>query len=361
MFGIKEVRKSKDRKFYLVILSLLVVCVILLFIPIKLPYSIRAYCRIQPVQKWVLTSGSNGQLSTSIINYKSGTSKGYNISQFAREGSMRLTFKALVDTGSFINAGDTIATIYSSETEENLADLKGQISTLQATLAVDSNGEKESVIREYELRLAQALEAETNQRLILARQKSMLGKNLISQQEYDIVSNKESLLVVEIGIARSQLESARTGAKAEQIELIQTKIDALERRLGALNKRAESFSIISPISGKICRQYSPDTLLVISDITTYVALIPFKLREAAHLTPNLKVRVFADGSKHKIQGRLTFVDKDVYSLSGDQACVATAVIEDNGAELTTGMFGNCIVRCEPVSIPEFIWDFFRNF
>jgi hypothetical protein len=361
MIGLKEVSKSKNRKYVVTAIVLIIICLIVISLPIKLPYSIRAYCRIQPAQKWVLTSGGNGQLSTSIINYKSGTSRGFNISQFAREGSMKLTFKPVVDSGGMVNIGDTIATIYSSETEENIAELNGEIATLKAALAVDRNGEKQSVIREYELRLTRAIEAESNQRAILVRQKALLAKNLIPQQEYDVVSNKESLMVVEIGIARSQLESARSGEKTEKIDLVNTQIEALENRLGALNKRVESFSIISPISGKICRQYSQDTLLVISDISSYVALIPFRLREAAHLTPNLKVRVYADGSKHKIQGRLTYIDKDVYSLSGEQACVATAIVEDNGAELTTGMFGNCVVRCEPVSLPEYIWDFFRNF
>lgn len=353
--------KPANRKYILTAVTLIILIFILFIIPIKIPYSIRAYCRIQPAQKWVLTSGASGQLSTSVINYKNGTSKGYNILQFAREGAMHLTFDPAIDSGEFINAGDTVATIYSSETEENLADLNGQLLTLKATLAVDSKGEKESIVDEFELKLARAQEAETNQRLIVSRQKALLEKNLISQQEYDIEANKESLMVVEIGIARSQLESARTGVKAEQIDLIKTQIDALEQHLKAIRKREQTFSIISPISGKICRQYSPDTLLVISDITSYVALIPFKLREAAHLRPGLKVRVYADGSKHKISGRLTFVDRDVYALSGEQACVATAIIEDNGSDLTTGMFGNCIVRCEPVSIPEFIWDFFRNF
>lgn len=274
---------------------------------------------------------------------------------------MHLTFSALVESGDYIHKGDTIATIYSSETEENLADLTGQLSTLRAALAVDSKGEKESIVREYELRLTQAQEAEANQRLILARQKSLLEKNLISQQDYDITANQESLMVVGIGIARAQLESARTGAKQEQINLLKTQIEALEKRLEAIHKREHAFSIVSPISGKICRQYSPDTLLVISDVSSYVALIPFKLREAAHLTPGMKVRVYADGSKNKINGRLILVDRDVYALSGEQACVATAIIEDNGADLTTGMFGNCIVKCKPVSIPEFILDFFRNF
>jgi len=359
MLGFKI--SHRNQKAVIIAIALIVIIFILFLLPIKIPYSIRAYCRIQPSQKWILTSGGSGQIVTSIINYKNGTNKGYNISQFAREGSMHLTFSALVESGDYINKGDTIATIYSSETEENLADLTGQLATLQATLAADSKGEKESIVREYELRLTQAQEAEANQRLILARQKSLLEKNLISQQEYDIVANQESLMVVEIGIARAQLESARTGAKQEQINLLKTQIEALERRLEAIHKREHAFSIVSPISGKICRQYSPDTLLVISDVSSYVALIPFKLREAAHLTPGMKVRVFADGSKNKINGRLILVDRDVYALSGEQACVATAIIEDNGADLTTGMFGNCIVRCKPVSIPEFIWDFFRNF
>jgi multidrug efflux pump subunit AcrA (membrane-fusion protein) len=168
-------------------------------------------------QKWILTSGGSGQLVTSIINYKNGTNRGYNISQFAREGSMHLTFSPLVDTGDFIREGDTIATIYSSETEENLADITGQLATLRATLAVDSNGEKESIVREYELRLAHAREAESNQRLILARQKALLEKNLISQQEYDIAANQESLMVVEIEIARAQLESARTAPNRNKL------------------------------------------------------------------------------------------------------------------------------------------------
>jgi hypothetical protein len=351
----KMSRGAGEYKFFLVIL-IIVILGALLFLPIKIPYSISAYCKIQPARRWVLTIGTNGQLLATNFDYKEGVSDGIRATQFAREGTMNLKFDSLITSGNLIKEGDTIATIYSSDTEERLADLKGQVAIMQASLASNTTGDKESVIREYESKVAHAEEASSTQQLVVGRLKALLDKNLVSQQEYEIALGRQQLLDQEINIARSQLESAKTGVKPQEAELIKAQITALNEQMDAIRRRMESFSIISPISGKVSRSYSSDTLLVISDATNCVAIIPVRSNEFPYASLGQDVTIYYNGT-HDITAKIIYLGNDIYSMKGQQTRFCTALIDGYKGDLPLGMLCKCEVQCKSVSIMEYIRRF----
>lgn len=338
------------------VLIIVIIIGVTLVLPFKLPYSISSYCQIHPAKKWVLTMGTDGQLLSTVFDFRNGISEGVRASQFAREGTMRLVLNSLVSSGGQVEIGDTIATIYSSETEESIADIKGQLAIMQASLASTIKGDKESVISEYEAKLVQAEEAAANQKLILDRLKALLEKNLTSRQEYEVAEGEEKLLLRDVEIARSQLESARTGAKPEEVEKIKVEIAALEDQLEVLNKRVESFSIISPISGVVSRSYSPDTLLVIADITNYVATIPMKANESFYTALDEKVSIDYNGNRD-INGWLIHLDSEIRIMEGKQTRYGTVLIDNYQGELPLGILSKCTISCKPVTIREYLKRF----
>jgi hypothetical protein len=355
IMNLRMLSGASEYKFLLIIIIILLI-IVPLFIPVKLPYSISAYCKIQPAKKWVLTVGANGQLLAVNFDYKEGVSDGIRATQFAREGTMNLKFDSLITSGSLIKCGDTIATIYSSETVERLAELTGQAAIMRASLASNTTGDKQSIISEFESKVIHAEEAASNQQLIVNRLKTLLDKNLVSQQEFEIAEGQQKLLGREIDIAKSQLESARTGVKPQEAELIKFQIAALEKQIDALNKRIESFSIISPISGTVSRSYSSDTLLVISDATEFVAIIPVKSAEFSYTSIGQEVSVFYNGTRD-ITGRIIHLGNEIHTMKGQQTRYCTALINNYTEDLPSGILSKCRVSCRPVTIIEYLRRF----
>lgn len=340
---------KKLNKFYFIWGAAVLIAVSFLIIPLKLPYTVESYGKILPSKKWVLAKGTAGQLIASEFNYETGLNEGYSVSQFERGEAMRFSFHPAIGENGFVSAGDTIGSIYSSDTEERLVELNGQLALARATLAVNTGGEKESIIRESEQRLAHAEAEATEQQKILARIKNMYQQNLVSQQEYDTADNKANLLDIQVSIAASQLEAARTGEKPEQIKFVQSKIAALQQEIEILQKRLNSFSIIAPIGGKISRVFSSDTLLVISDTSSYLAFIPVKLEDYPYISRGQNVKLYHNSLSKIARGKLVSIETEINFLSGKQVLLATASLTNFSSDLLPGMLTGCAISCEPIT------------
>src|SRR5512143_2208560 len=59
-----------------------------LFLGLKVPYSIHTYFEVNPLQKWILSRGTEGQLVSSIIDYKLAFANNLTVVQFKRGESM---------------------------------------------------------------------------------------------------------------------------------------------------------------------------------------------------------------------------------------------------------------------------------
>jgi|WetSurMetagenome_2_1015567.scaffolds.fasta_scaffold90403_2 hypothetical protein len=350
----KIISRLSSRAAYITFVIAIAIIITVLFIYIKLPYQINTIGQIQPAQKWIITSGPDGQLIASIINYKTGVSDGYRVSQFAREGTMNLQFHHNVMSGDYIHADDTVAMIYSSETNERLALLQGELTAMRASLIVSTKGEKEPIIQGFEATLIHAREKAANQERIFERQKALYQRQLITQEEYDIAENENRLLAIEVDIARTKLEAARTGSKPEEIEYLKTEIAALTDQLNALEQRIASFSIVSPISGNISRVYSPDTLMIVSDVSEYVVLISIQCSESQYVMPGQDVQIDSEGKNGIVPGHMVLMDAATHFINRQQSCMGTAMIDSGPSNITLGLIGRCTIRCEEITLAEYV-------
>ena len=316
----------------------------------------KVFGKVVPNQKWVLTRENDGQLVTSLINYKSGISESLGVAQFAREGTMGISlFPSIADKG-FINEGDTIGLISSSETDERLVALKGELAVARATLASSFTGEKEQVVRVFEKEITYARAKAKEQRKKLKRLEALFDKNMVSQEEYETAQNETVLLEIEVSIIEAELEAARTGEKPEQIELLKARRDALELEMEILGERLRSFSVVAPISGRISWNFSPDTLLVISDTSAFIILMPVKWDEYPFVSNAQQVRVRLNNSM-SVEGQLLDHGEDIRSINGESVFIARGVLEEQVGNLMPGMLAQCVITCEPVTVLEFIKRF----
>ncbi len=332
----------------------------LLVVPVKIPFSVSGYGTIAPASKWILQKGADGQLIASTYDYVTGLSGGFSVVEFERGETIHFTLSPAIVGGGSVAAGDTIGTIRSTEAAERLIVLTGELATARATLAAASVGEKASLVRGAEQRLMHArAEAEEHARQF-ARLEALFEKRIVSQQEYEIAKGEVALLDIEVTIAESQLQAVSTGDKREQIELIQSRIEALQQEIDILRERLHSFTITSPFTGILSRVRASDTLLVISDTTAYVALIPVRWSAYPYLARARDVTIDPQGLPGSAKGKLAAVGKESQFVDGKPVVVAAALVTASSADLVPGMVVRWTVSCEPVPIHAYVRRLLRT-
>jgi len=123
-----------------------------------------------------------------------------------------------------------------------------------------------------------------------------------------------------------------------------------------VNNRMETFSLTAPISGKISRSYSADTLVMISDISSYIAIIPIKANEFPYIEKEEEVGIYYNGSKC-VDARIIHLDNEIHIMKGQQTRYATAVITNSKNDLPLGILSKCIIDCKKVTVAEYIRRF----
>jgi hypothetical protein len=332
----------------------------LFVVPVKIPFSVSGYGTIAPASKWVLQKGADGQLIASTYDYVTGLSGGFSVVEFERGETIHFTLSPAVVADGSVSAGDTIGTIRSTEAAERLIVLTGELATARATLAAASVGEKAPLVREAEQRLMHArAEAEEHARQFV-RLETLFEKGIVSQQEYEIAKGEAALLDIEVTIAESQLQAVSTGDKREQIELIQSRVQALQQEIDVLRERLHSFTITSPFTGILSRVGASDTILVISDTTAYVALIPVRWSAYPYMARARDVAIDPQGLSGSAEGKLAAVGRESQFVGGKPVVVAAALVTASSADLVPGMVVRWTVSCEPVPIHAYVGRLLRT-
>lgn len=349
----------KKRTIYLSI-SVILLLGSYLFFPVKVPYELKSYGKIMPANKWVLSKGTDGQLIASSTNYVTGVSAGYSVAQFERGAEMKLSLRRSLITERYVDIGDTIGTVYASDIEERLAELNGKLGVAQAALEANLTGEKPAVVQEAEQRLIYTKAKAAEQHKIVARLQRLYEKNLIAEEEIELATNKALLLDIEISIDKARLEAVQTGAKPAKIKLLEAEINAFRQQRDALERRKQSFNITASTKGKISRTFSSDTLLVISDTTTFVAFMPIKLKDLKYLSETHSVSIRTEGRVQTFSGELVSLDKEVHVIQGEQVIVVSAVLKKVSGDILPGILAECIITCKPVTTVEYVKRVFKN-
>lgn len=343
--------KSRLHLLIYVLLSIAAVLAIGLVVnlPIPIPSVVNTFGTISSTQKWVLVKGTDGRLISSTVNFKTGLNEGYRVSNFDPGSSVSFALRTSLTPGHFVTKGDTIGSIFSSETQERLIALNGELAAARGLLAVNATGQKAAIVNEAQQRLQFAKRKQLEHRTIMARAEQLHSSDLISQSEYERVRSEHNTLEDEVHIAQANLEAARTGAKPEQLELAQTNIAALENEIEAIKRRATTYTLTAPISGTVSRAVSADTLLTISDTTELLAMVPVKASDYGRVANTPDAKLTLRGVGRPVHGKIIALDRETRLLLGQSVVMATALLENAPRELMPGMIAKCRITCRPVT------------
>lgn len=330
------------------------------FSPARFPFPVHTYATITPAQKWILVKGTNGQLVARTFNYESGMSDGYRVANFATGTSITFTIAPSLALGQHVSVGDTVGWISSSETQERLVVLNGQLAAAQQMLAVNASGQKSAVITEAEQRLRAAQRQRDEYQSTLARYKTLFDRNLIAAGEYEAVQSNAHRLDDDIAIATAGLEAARTGAKPEQVALAESNVAALKNEISAINSRAATFTLRTPINGIVVPTSSGDTLLTIASTSSCVAMVPIRWIDYPRVAAVKEPRITISGYSTPVEGKVIAINREMQNFYGQPVVMATAVLGSQPGDLLPGSLVKCNVAAAPLTALEYSKLLFRS-
>lgn len=346
--------KYSSKKSYLVpalILSVIVL-VLILNLFIKPDLTIKTFCEVFPKEKWILTRGDNGQIISSVVDYTKGHTAEYSFNQFERGEYISLKFSSNKNE-KYVKRGDTIISIKSSELEDRLITVEGELQVAKANLKSQSTGQKESLIREAETRLNYTKEKIKEQKIKFSRISSLYEKELASREEYETEKWILDLLGIEKEIYEAQLQNLLTGVKKEELNLIKSKINSIESRLDFLKNRKKDLTIISPISGYKVNAFSPDTLLALINDNEVILNTPVKIEDIEFLKKNQNVKLKLNDFEKEYSGLIVSIPREVKFLNNQQVVFILIKIENGDGRLLPGMVKEGFLRIKEISLFEY--------
>lgn len=324
---------------------------------ITIPYEMSSYAQVYPQQKWILSKGTDGQIISSLIDFTSGGPNEFNITQFDRGETVSFGIAASIKGKSELIAGDTIAKIYSSQISERIMIAEGKLVVARASLHSQSAGEKDALIKEAKTRLDYSKEKVNENKSLFQRKEQLFERGLISQEEFDIQKWELKLSGIEENIYRSQLEALTTGVKSEEINLLNSNIDALNSELIFLKDRNSKLAIVSPINGIISPTLSEDTLLTVLNVENVVLNIPVKVNEAGYFRTGDSLKLLLETPAKKFSGKLLSITKEVKILNNEQVLFLGVLVNNKNQKLVPGM----VVKSDIVLEPLTPWQHFKKF
>lgn len=332
----------------------------LIFSPIKIRQDIETYGKIMPRRQWLLETGTNGQITHKTIDYSTGLWDNYCINQTDRGDLLQFSFHPALPIQGKISAGDTVGHIFSSNTDERLVELLGQLDVATATLKANLIGEKPAVIREYESRLALAHEKSREVEKNYDRLAQLYEKKFISTEEFDAAQTQLALSRLEIAFATAQLEVARTGEKTEAVQLIYSQIGACGREIEMLKKRIANYTIRAPFAGAVSTVFSSDTLLIISDTLAYVVVFPVAFRDRHKVRAGQNVTFQGINSAGIFHGEISSIKNEVEFLNREHILRAVAkLVPQTPLRLATGTVVKCRIHSEKIKISDYLLQIFN--
>lgn len=347
---------SKSLKTWFLIV---VVAVIILILPIKIPYSVKVPGKIYPVKEWIIIKDTDGKIITTLKDYRTGLNKNYTVTQFRRGDAIKFDFSDKLAAGENIQKFDTIAAVYSNETEMRYAELMGDLSLAKASLVAQSSGDKQTLIKEEKDRLQYLRKKADDQGDLFRRTENLYKKDLISAEDYEIAKGNLNLSELDVAIAEAHIQTIQSGVKEEQLNYIRFQIKSLENQLETLHSKLQGYKILSQISGVVSRINVGDTLLTIADTSEYIVLMPIRWEDRNYIKVNQPVVFKALYSSSEENAFIKRREETVHYIRGQQFLFHLASFNSSSMNLLPGLMVECSIKCDPVSPFEFMKRVFK--
>jgi hypothetical protein len=339
-----------------ILIAIFVIVIIVLLIPINMPFSITATGKVMAGQEWSLSRQTDGSILSTISDYAQDQIKSYTAYQVDRGDVFHFKLKPEFNKSAAVASGDTIGFIYSNMYYQQIDQLEGALAVAKANMEIVSSGEQESILAEARENVRLARERMEVQMDIQDRQSALYKQSLISPEEFEITRGRARISEMEVAVAEAQLVTAQIGEKPEIIKQAEIQILAIEKELVTLRKRLSDYTLTAPINGNVQRVLSPDTLLLVTD-DTRIVLIPISWQFLNDVDTNLTFSIETKYNSSVLEGSIARKSDYMRLISGQQVFIVTGILNDTIDKLPINM----LVQCSVHGMRRTVWDYVSYF
>ena len=340
-------------RFLSVLAILAAAAVVVLLLPLEVPYTISTVGKVIPAREWLLVRSDNGAIGTLLRDNLRGTVASYDLHQFERGDAVQFELDPGVKSRTMLAEGDTVGRIYSNETRRRLAELSGRLAAAKSTLSLHASGEKPAILAQAQKQIERAEEQARQQRQEVQRLRQLYDRKLISASQIEAAQSLLQIFDADVAIAQAELDALRTGAKPEQLALARTEAESHRMEIAVLTERLDMFTIRSPISGMAVSSYGADTLLILRDMSSFLVVMPLVWNEYRLLEADQAVSVELPGLPDRVKGRVLSLGDTFHRLHGRQVLLVTALLESSSAEAMSGALASCSIETGRISLFEY--------
>jgi hypothetical protein len=331
---------------------------------VSIPYNVHSRGIVLPVKEWSLKKSGDGMLVSVYKDNLRNTITDFSVTEFQRGELAGFRVNEEILGKEFINTGDTIGIISSSEEERRYIEMVAQLQVQKSLLKVHASGEKpETVQMAYEAMIKAEHEYET-QKKVTARNEVLFNDKYISAEEYELSHNDYLVKKHNMNIARSSFEAVSTGAKEEQLNFLMASINALELQLRQVEERLQSFHILAPIDGKLVgrriTQPGEEIVISIADSSRCLVVLPVEMHQLPYIKAGQLVILKPGSFGVSFTASIISVDNVVQMNSQRQNVFITASIHENSPGIIPGMVVEASIRCGMVSVKDYFTRLFRT-
>ena len=238
--------------------------VAILYAPVSMPWNITSIGQVFPRKSWKIVQDATGNLLINQQDFRTGETSVSSNYQFERGDLVEARLRPGQDSLAPVHMGDTVLTIRTTRIEDRLTTLRGELSEARSQLSSGSVGEKTPIVEEAENRLHFAEQEVGNQRTTFERLRQLFSEKIISAQELENAQNALKKAEIQVGIEQKSLESARTGLKPADIDVLNSRIKNLVGQIVA-KRQAQGGSQAQPArAGHPAQAAAPDAVLAVA-------------------------------------------------------------------------------------------------
>ncbi len=203
---------------------------------------------VRRVQVTRVTSGPVGALAT-----YPGTAKAAQVASLAfRVGGPLVEVN--IKPGDKVKRGDVLMRIDPRDFESAVKAAQAALDSANAKLLVMKRGARKEDLMVLDAKLDAAEARRQFLQGVFDRNKRMIESNAVSRQQYDNSESDLLAILADIRALEQELQKAKTGARAEDIQAMEAEIRGLQTSLKIAQDRLEDTSLRAPFDGLITKQ-----------------------------------------------------------------------------------------------------------
>ena len=340
----------------IIIVALIVLALVLLILPMNIPFSVSVIGKVVSGQQWLLARQADGSVISTLYDYAADVTHSYTAYQVDRGDVFHFKMHPGLNNNAQISSGDTVGYLFSNMLYQDLNRLEGGLEVAKTNLGVVSSGEKETIINEARDQFLLNQERSQVQNKILERQTKLYQDALVSREDYEITRGMTRIYELETQVAEAHLKTLQTGEKPEIMAHARTQIAAAENELQALYRRLSALTLTAPLTGTNYMIASPDTLLIVAD-EVRVVLMTIPWQYAGEIDTNHSFSIQPVFSGAELQGKIIKKSGYMRLIGAQQVFIASGILDNK----SSGLPINMMVQCSITDIKRSVWDYVLQF